>query len=390
MDIAEFQGHIRNLATLPRTEAPVISCYLRVQDGHLRHRRLFDKRIEELKRCVAGKTAERFERALVPIERFLSAEVHGSSKGAAVFSREGHQPYFLALQFAVPLPTWVTADMLPNIYHLVELKDKYWRFILLVCSRDEIRMLSVNLGKVTLELLRQRPELRRRVGREWTKEHYRAHRAARTRRFVDDAVNALSEVMSAGGYDHLILAGDRSMTALVRRALPPRTAARLAGIIRNPGMTEACDVVSRSIEAFIEAEEKESCDAAGMLEERLRGGGLAVAGTRASHFALRRGRVQTLVMSTDYAPRPGWLCVSCRVERTAEGRPKRCRACGSRSLVDLEVREAMLRLAEQRGIQVELVRDSAALRRIGDVGCLLQQHPGSRGTTRRNRAVTER
>ena len=387
MDIQEFQGHIRNLATLPRTEAPVISCYLRVQDGHLPHRRVFDRRIEELKRCVTGGTSARFEDALVPIERYLSAELHRSSKGAAVFSRVGHQPYFLALQFAVPLPTLVTADMLPNIYHLVELKDRHWRFVLLVCSRDEIRLLSVNLGKVTLELLNQRPELRRRVGREWTKERYMAHHTARTRRFVGDAVNALSEVMGAGGYDHLILAGDRPMVAMVRRALPPRTASRLAGIIRNPGRTESCDVVSRSVEAFAKAEAKESCDAARMLEERLRVGGLAVAGTRASHFALQRGRVQTLVMSTDYSPPPGWLCASCRVERTAEGRPNRCRACGSRSLLDLEVREAMLRLAERRGIQVELVSDSAVLRRIGDVGCLLQRRPGDRGVARRNRAI---
>jgi hypothetical protein len=326
----------------------------------------------------------------VPIERFLSDELDKSSKGVAVFSRAGQQPYFLALQFAVPLPTWVTADMLPNIYHLVELKDRYWRFILVVCSRDEIRVLSVNLGKVTLELLRQRPDLRRRVGREWTKEHYRAQRAARPRRFVGDAVNALSEVMKAGGYEHLILAGDRSMTAMMKRALPPRTASRLAGVIRNPGKAEACDVVSQSIDAFVKAEEKESIDAAGKLEERLRVGGLAVAGTRASYFALRRGQVQTLVMSTEYSPPVGWLCVSCRVERATGRRPNRCRACGSRSLVDLEVREAMLRLAERRGILVELVRDSAALRRIGDVGCVLTQRGGSRGIARRYQAITAR
>ena len=280
MDLREFQVHIRNLASLPRTRAPVISCYLRVQGGRVKHRRVLDRRIGELRRCFAGEAAQQFEKALEPIERFLSTELHRSSRGVAVFSRVGQQPYFLALQFAVPLPTWVAADFLPNIYHLVELKDTYWRFVVLVCSQNTVRMLSVNLGEVTLDLIRRRPELRRRLGREWTKEHYRAHRVTRTRRFVDEAVEELSEVMRAGDYDHLILVGDRSATGMVKRALPARLASRLSAVIRRPGSTGTRDVVSESIAAFVEAEEKESRAAAEQLEQRLRSGGLAVAGTR--------------------------------------------------------------------------------------------------------------
>ncbi len=158
MELREFQGHIRTLASLPETRAPVVSCYLRVEGGRLRHRRVFTRRIEEIKRSFAGEAAQLFEEALAPIERFLSVELQRGSKGVAVFSRSGRQPFFLALQFYVPLPTW----------HLVELKDTYWRFVVLVCSQDTARIVSVNLGAVTLDLLREKPELRQRVGREWT------------------------------------------------------------------------------------------------------------------------------------------------------------------------------------------------------------------------------
>ncbi len=382
MELREFQGHIRSLASLPETRAPVVSCYLRVEGGRLKHRRVFTDRIEELKRSFAGETAQLFEEALAPIERFLSLELRRGSKGVAVFSRAGRQPFFLALQFYVPLPTWIAADTLPNIYHLVELKDTYWRFVVLVCSQDTARIVSVNLGAVTLDLLRKRPELRQRLGREWTKEHFRRHRTTRTRQFLGDAVEALSGVMTAGSYDHLILAGDPKMIAMVRRVLPSRVAARLSGVIRKPGRTGARDVVAESIASFVEAEHKESQATVKDLRRQLRTGGLAVAGTRASYWALKRGQVETLVIGTEYTPRPGWVCRGCRLERTVEQRPKKCPSCGSRLLEDLNIREAMLRLAERRGCQVELVRDSTTLSRLGGVGCLLRFRRRQQGKTR--------
>ncbi len=382
MELREFQGHIRSLASLPETRAPVVSCYLRVEGGRLKHRRVFTDRIEELKRSFAGETAQLFEEALAPIERFLSLELRRGSKGVAVFSRAGRQPFFLALQFYVPLPTWIAADTLPNIYHLVELKDTYWRFVVLVCSQDTARIVSVNLGAVTLDLLRKRPELRQRLGREWTKEHFRRHRTTRTRQFLGDAVEALSGVMTAGSYDHLILAGDPKMIAMVRRVLPSRVAARLSGVIRKPGRTGARDVVAESIASFVEAEHKESQATVKDLRRQLRTGGLAVVGTRASYWALKRGQVETLVIGTEYTPRPGWVCRGCRLERTVEQRPKKCPSCGSRLLEDLNIREAMLRLAERRGCQVELVRDSTTLSRLGGVGCLLRFRRRQQGKTR--------
>ncbi|MGB5526722.1 MAG: hypothetical protein WBO43_07965 [Gemmatimonadota bacterium] len=384
MELREFQGHIRRLASLPETRAPLVSCYLRVEGGHLKHRRAFANRVEELRRSFAGEDAQLLEEALVPIERFLSMEVNRGSKGVAVFSRAGRQPFFLTLQFYVPLPTWVAADTLPNIYHLVELKDTYWRFVVLVCSQDTLRIVSVNLGAVTLDLFRKRPELRRRLGREWTKEHFQRHRTTRTGHFVADAVKALSEVMTAGRYDHLILAGDPKIAAKVRRALPPQLAARLAGVIRRPGRTDAWDVVADSIASFVDAEHEESKATVEELQRKLRAGGLAVAGTRASYWALKLGQVETLVMGTEYSPSRGWVCRGCRLDRTAEQLPSKCPACGSEAVEYLRVREAMLRLAEQRGCQVELVRESPTLARLGAVGCLLRFRPGKarRGSAR--------
>jgi len=385
VELREFQHHIRELACLTQTPAPVISCYLRVDGGQMQHGDQFTDRVDELRLSFSGEAVLLFEEALVPIERFLSADLKEGSQGVAVFSRGGEQPLFLALQFYVPLPTWIAADSLPNIYHLCELKDTYWRFVVLVCSQNTARIVVVNLGAVTRDLLRQRPELRRRAGREWTKEHFRRHRTARTQEFIGDVVVELSRLMTAGGFAHLILAGEPRMTAKVKRALPSHMAARLCGVIRRKGQIRAQDVVANSIEFFVETENKESQAAAEELQRQLQIGGLAVAGTRASYWALKRSQVETLVMGTEYSPHPGSRCRKCRLERLDEQWAKKCPACGSHSLEAISAREALLRLAEHRGFRVEFVRDSPVLNRLGGVGCLLRFRPGPQGKTRPKR-----
>lgn len=385
MELKELQGHIRRLASLPRTPAPLISCYLRVEDGRARHHRVFASRIREIGRSYEEEEARQFEEALVPIERYLSSDVHPDSRGVAAFSRAGDQPVFVALQFSVPLPTWISADSLPNLYHLVELKDTYWRFVVLVCSTDTARILAANLGAVTLDLLRARPELRWRVGREWSLEQFRRRRTKPEQQFVSDVVGELSGVMAADNYDHLILAGDPGMTEMVRRALPPELAVRLTDVIHDPGHEGDWDVVAESVESFVEAEHRESHATAEKLSRQVRMGGLGVAGTRASYWALKRGQAETLVMGADYSPKPGWLCRDCRIERTIERKPDRCPGCASTALEDISIRETMLRLAEQRGCQVELVRGSETLGRLGGVGCLLRVRPGPWDRTRPER-----
>lgn len=66
------------------------------------------------------------------------------------------------------------------------LEDTYHRYVVLLAARDWIRILEVNLGATTIQAWTEQPELRERVGREWTKAHYESHRRERTSRFLKE------------------------------------------------------------------------------------------------------------------------------------------------------------------------------------------------------------
>ena len=220
MELKNLQKHIRTLATLEETNSPVISYYLDRESNELTNRLMLTERSRVLRQSLWGKARHDFEEAMNKIETYIDNELLTDAKGVVIFARPGEGDFFLPLQFKVPVSNWLFATALPNIYHLIELKDTYQRYVVMISSEENARILEVNLGSVTEELWRERPELRQRIGREWTKEHYQNHRRERTNRFVKEKIKILERLMSDGDHTHLILAGNPQITARVRKALP--------------------------------------------------------------------------------------------------------------------------------------------------------------------------
>jgi len=372
MELKHLQRHIRTLATLPETEAPVVSCYLALDQGRVRNSNAFDGQVRPLQGGLSGTARQDFDHALEPIGKYLARELLREAKGVAVFSRAGNQPFFLPLQFLVPLPNWIAVDRVPNVYHLVELKDTYHRYVIMISTKQSVRILEVNLGAVTEQVWRELPELRKRIGREWTKEHYQNHRRERAGRFTKEKTKILDELMSAGGYTHLVLAGHPTITAQVRDELPKRLLGKLIDIVPASSQAAVSDIVGTTIASFIEYEEKESRAVAAELQRQIHTGGLAVAGTGPSFQAFKQGRADVLVVTRCYSPGRVWACTACDLMDPEGDKPAECPACGSAELQELDIKEELVRMAEQQGCTVEVVNECETLAQLGGVGCLLR------------------
>jgi protein required for attachment to host cells len=337
MELKQLQSHIRTLATLEEADAPVVSCYLDLSNQCFRN--ILDQRVRELGRLLAGNALGHVQKSLRQIEEYIARELEDTTRGAALFARGGFEPFFLALQFRVPLPTWLFVDTTPNIYHLVEMKDTYHRYILVMASEEKARIVEVNLGEATRQLWVDRPELRQRVGREWSKEHYQNHRRERSEQFVREKVKLLTQLMSQAGYSHLILSGPPKITARLRKALPRALEEKLVDTVPSSSRDKLAHVVDATLSSFVEQEERESRALSDELLREVRTDGLAVVGADKVLEALKKSQVDVLVLSASYSG---------------------------------DDREEMVRLAEQAGCQTEVVETSDGLERLGGVGALLR------------------
>ena len=372
MELKELQAHIRTLVSLNEADAPVLSCYLNLDTGNADFRQALGERVRVLRRTLPRSERASFEQALARVDAFLDSAVHATTRGLALFARGGSEPFFLPLQFQVPLPNRLSLDRTPHIYHLVELKDTYEHYVVMICTQKAERILEVNLGAVTKELWAERPELGKGIGSGWTRKHYQHHRRAPDARSIEQKIQILEKLVQDRGHTYLILAGDPRITARVRGCLPDRLAAKLVDIVPASGQAETTDIVAATLSSFIEQEEQESTDAVALLLGELWRNGLGVVGTTPTLLALERGQVDVLLMAAAYEPPPGWVCSSCGALLARPARPSSCDKCEADDVRATDLKEQMVKLAEQFGSEVEFVRHSDVLMELGGVGCLLR------------------
>jgi hypothetical protein len=355
------------------TDAPFVSCYLNLEQGDIAWRDALEERARVLRRILKGNDLVDLEESISRIEDWMTTHLLPEAKGVAIFVRGSFGGSFmLPMQFAAPLPNWIAVYPTPNIYHLVELKDNYHRYLVLHAMPDRACIMEVNLGAASIRAWINEPELGARVGTEWSRPRYQINQSHRGNRFVYRKIAVLQQLMRSDAHTHLILAGDPGITRQLRRALPKDLARKLVHRVPASDRDREEDVVIETLWRFIEHEEQESQSIAHRLLDGLRSQNLAVAGTAATLDALRWGEVDTLVMSSDYQPDPGWICAACKVLGTEVPDRPECHCCGEPAVRPLDVKEAMLRLAAQSGCPVEVVEECSELQSLGDVGCLLR------------------
>jgi protein required for attachment to host cells len=369
----ELRGHIAVLACIDETEAPFVSCYLNLEQGEAGYRKAFEDRASALRATLDGDARADFEAVIGQIEAYLATALRPDARGVALFARQFRAgAFFLPMQFAAPLPNWIAVYPTPNLFHLMALKDTYHRYVVLLATQARVRILEVNLGAVTVQAWTEQPELRERVGREWTKAHYESHRRERTSRFLKEPIELLGRLMAAGGHTHLILAGDPRLTGEIRRALSKSAASKLVDTIPAAGRDTQEDVVAATLSAFVEWEEQESQAVAARFVQGIRTQGLAVAGATACLDALRQRRADTLLLARDLLPEPGWRCAVCGAIRIERDAPTACSECGKAAVQPIDATEELVRLAGQQNCPVEVVDYCDPLMALGGVGCLLR------------------
>ncbi|MFM9969752.1 MAG: hypothetical protein ACKVQK_15280 [Burkholderiales bacterium] len=368
-----LRRQITTLACVEETDAPFVSCYLSLEQGNGSFDKVLDERAAAVRSTLAEAARDDFDASIRQIKAYLSGKLRPDAKGVALFSRHFRGgAFFLPMQFAAPLPNWIAVYDVPNLFHLMSLKDTYHRYIVLLATRTSVRILEVNLGAATVQAWTEQPALRKRVGREWTREHYASHRRERTSRFLKEQIDLLGHLMAEGRHTHLILAGDAQLTGEIRRALPKSVAAKLIDTIPAASRDAQEDVVTATLSAYVEWEEQDSQAIAARFIKGIRTQTRAVAGATACLEALRQRRVDTLLLAQDASPKRGWICAACRAIRVEHNVPPACVECGNETLRLIDPMAELVRLAGQQECPIEVVEHCDPLMALGGVGCLLR------------------
>ncbi len=369
VDLDRLRAHIRTLVELDEADASIASCYVSLGD---RWNQVLGRRAAAIRLALPIDARPAFDAALEPIRRFVAAPHRDDTRALVAFSRGGASPFFLGIQLAVAVEEQLTYDSAPSIWGLVQLKDTYHRYLVMLLTAEYARILEVSLGQVTLDLWAARPALQSRARASWARTHYHHRRARPSEAFLAEKVALLDRMVTRGGHTHILLAGRPPQVERFRAALPPRLAAMLFEPAEDLDRADPDRVVAATLAAFVAQEERESMDAVGRLLGELRRGGLAVSGHDGCLRALELGQVDQLVIAQGFEGPPGWRCGTCGAVVAAPTRPAGCARCGDAALAPASLRDELVRLAERHEATIELVARSEALAELGGVGALLR------------------
>ena len=349
--IDELQQQIALLANLRPAGGAVVSCYLDLgQDKSMLHTFVRNRLQAELARFPAAQRGA-FEACSDVIEAQLESEMPLRARGLAIFvAATGKASLLSAMPFAVPFRRSLTVSKAPDLLPLVQLKELYGRFQVVLAAPEGLQLAEVNLGDVSVKA--------------WATTSARAltDTAGGRSRIETTAAGGLSSQVSLierqlgkGGSCPMFLAGDVDVMHAIPELLGSSSVARLMGALPMPADASLHEAAAECLRTLMDFEASQARSTAVQVLRSIRHQGHAVAGTAAVLAAVRSGIADRLVISSDY-------------------RPETRQRYGMGKKDALDQRLELIRLAAQQRFPVEFA-DSEALHYLGGVGCLLRDPP---------------
>lgn len=341
-DMLAMRRCITTLADLIESESPVVSAYFDLRQPRLDLTSSFCLWASTLRGALPRDARESFDAARDEVLAALGRS-KPESLGLAVFSRSGANPFSMELSFPAPLETHFDAAKRPAIFQLVQLKDRFHRFVLAICGEDRSHIIEMTLGSVSQEIVATRPASSPERGQQLSQEHHHRHGTETRRSFIDEQVEIIRNLVARRGLNHLILAGHPRQISALRDHLPPHLQARIvASIFQVPNQLDHSPLIESAIQAFIQYEQQESRNTVVRLHDQIGRRGLAVVGIHPCRRALEGGLASELVISEEL--------------HTAD-------------------REELVRLATSQDLPIEVCEGDELLEQHGGVGCLLRGLP---------------
>jgi peptide subunit release factor 1 (eRF1) len=317
-----------------------------------------------------GHHREALGEAFARVERWLDEEYHEASRGVAIYTEVGGD-WMATYQFPVPVRNRIALAPEPVIGPLAAVAEAAQRYGVLLVDREHMRMLAVELGRVTAEQEVSGdpyPTPHDVKAGGYSAKDYQKRKAEEVRHFWKEfalEVAAFDRRHAPAAY---VILGTDENAARFTEFLPPNIAERIRHSGHAPVDARAPEVLARLDDFFRQSVEQRELETIELLRDRVRNQHFAVSGFAVTLEQLQEGKVETLVLARD-AERSGARCTRCGFVLALVD--EACPYCGGETEEGIDLVEAMLRLAAEKDVAVEFA-DPLRLDELNGVGALLR------------------
>jgi peptide subunit release factor 1 (eRF1) len=358
------------------TGRPVISLFLdmSVNSNNKRTNQVFlgQKRqeFEELDQEWLAEHEEGVRTVWERVQEWLDGSFDEANRGVVIYAEVGGD-WFEAMQVPVPVQNRLVVGDRPVVTPLAQVLEGYHHYGVVLLDREHVRILSVYLGTLLDEVEVRGDPLpvpsHVQAG-GYSQARYQRRKAEEMRHFFKDFAAEVEEFAARYQPQDLVLLGTDENLAKFKEFLPDSLLQKVvhegAMWVDEPG----AGVIQR-LQPHLEAElERQNREVLEQVRDRVVHDYLATAGIQGTLTALQEGRVDTLVLPRDHRTE-GVRCAQCGFVFARE--LKKCPYDGSDSMLDVDVVEEMVRMAEGQGVSISFA-DPGEVADLKGAGALLR------------------
>lgn len=369
-------AELARLAAFEPQDLPVVSLYLSLTaDQHGRDnydaflRKTLVARVDALDASSAARAS--LERDLARIRAYLADELHQRANGLALFACAGAGEFFEALQLDAPLDEHLLViGAVPHIYPLVRLVDQYPRYASVLLDTHRARILVFGLGGVERREHVTGVKTRRSAVGGWSQARYQRRAENFHLHHIKEVVAALDRIVSTDHIQHVIVAGDDVVVALLQDELPKHLSAKLVDVLALDRHADDAAVIEATLAALRQRDAETDGERVAELVDAWQAGGLGLVGPEATLRALEMGQVDELLI----AARPEHVKAVQRLPDAAAPEPVVIETSRSEAVPEAKrhLSDELVTRAHQSGASVRIIEDPALLQAHGGVGAFLR------------------
>jgi hypothetical protein len=360
------QIDLRRLAELRGNGRDFLSVYFRGREGV----ESLAARERSLREVLADNDTELelFDANMALVREVLSDQSLDGVEGVCLFACalmdfvEGH---FVSL----PVPTEMHVGPSPYIRPLAELQDEYETFALVACDNSKTRIYTVTDSKTELEST-IRGDVKNHVRKGgWSQQRYERRRDNQLMHYADEVCESLESICKSESVVRIVLAGSAETIRQIDERLPESLRELVVARDAFDLNRSEDELLTQAYEQFFADEREDEGSLWQKIKDEYMANGRGTVGATRVLDAARAGRVETMLVARD-AKITGTHCRDC--DHVVHGTPQTCQQCGSKSLFEVDLVDALTRLVELASGSVNYADPLPGLEKSGHVAALLR------------------
>lgn len=326
-------------------------------------------RVKAIRQALEGSVREEFEATFHQVEDLLFHGPVPGERGRVVFA-SASSSFFVAYRLGVEPARKLVLDNSPFILPLMEMRDDYEDYGIILMDSDEARLYFVRSKALELVQSSSIDLMNRHKKGGMSQKRFNRGRRGSIDAFVSQIVEDLEKRDDLDKMRGLVIAGPGKEKKLLVDALPKHLAGMVIGMLDVSIEIPHHNLLARGEEIATAHEREGETQAIEELRKAIYKDEMAAIGVNEVRDALLQGRVETLLVLKDLSI-PGWICEGCKGIHMGAAPNGTCPDCDG-PVSGADIVNELAELVERTDARIEIVSASPFLESIGGLGATLR------------------